>query len=229
MLLQAGIDFVTNNSKKGWRKESDRRIEMPDYPERAVLEGIVNALIHRSYTELGSEVHIDMFDDRIEIYSPGGMVGGISLKDRDILKIPSKRRNPILADIFSRLKYMERRGSGFKKILSDYEKQENYSEKIRPVFDGEYDDFTLTLFNVNYNDTQDDTQDDTQESIEVKIEELIRGNNKISTKEMAEKLNVGVATIKRKIKTMSNLKYIGSGYSGHWELDYSGESVQREI
>ena len=78
-----------------------------------------------------------------------------------------------LADIFSRLKYMERRGSGFKKILSDYEKQENYSEKIRPIFDGEYDDFTLTLFNVNYNDTQDDTQDDTkddtQESIEVKI------------------------------------------------------------
>ena len=223
VLLQAGIDFVTNNSKKGWRKESDRRIEMPDYPERAVLEGIVNALIHRSYIELGSEVHIDMFDDRIEIYSPGGMVGGISLKDRDILKIPSKRRNPILADIFSRLKYMERRGSGFKKILSDYEKQENYSEKIRPIFDGEYDDFTLTLFNVNYNDTQDDTQDDTkddtQESIEVKIEKLIRGNNKISTKEMAEKLNVGVATIKRKIKTMSNLKYIGSGYSGHWELD----------
>ena len=110
-----------------------------------------------------------------------------------------------------------------KKILSDYEKQENYSEKIRPIFDGEYDDFTLTLFNVNYNDTQDDTQDDTkddtQESIEVKIEKLIRGNNKISTKEMAEKLNVGVATIKRKIKTMSNLKYIGSGYSGHWELD----------
>lgn len=68
---------------------------------------------------------------------------------------------------------------------------------------------------MNYNDTQDDTQ----ESIEVKIEKLIRGNNKISTKEMAEKLNVGVATIKRKIKTMSNLKYIGSGYSGHWELD----------
>lgn len=76
---------------------------------------------------------------------------------------------------------------------------------------------------MNYNDTQDDTQDDTkddtQESIEAKIEKLIRGNNKISTKEMAEKLNVGVATIKRKIKTMSNLKYIGSGYSGHWELD----------
>lgn len=107
VLLQAGLDFVTNNSKKSWKKVSDARIEMPDYPERAVLEGLVNALIHRSYTELGSEVHIDMFDDRIEIYSPGGMVNGISLKGRDILNVPSKRRNPILADIFSRLKYME--------------------------------------------------------------------------------------------------------------------------
>lgn len=53
---------------------------MPDYPDRAVLEGVVNALIHRNYMEIGSEVHIDMFDDRIEIYSPGGMVSGISLE-----------------------------------------------------------------------------------------------------------------------------------------------------
>ena len=120
-LLQSVPDFVRNNSKKAWRKVDDGRIEMPDYPDRAVLEGVVNALIHRNYMEIGSEVHIDMFDDRIEIYSPGGMVSGISLEGKDLLKIPSKRRNPILADIFSRLKYMERRGSGFKKILADYE------------------------------------------------------------------------------------------------------------
>ena len=70
-----------------------------------------------------------MFDDRIEIYSPGGVVSGISLEGKNLLKIPSKRRNPILADIFSRLKYMERRGSGFKKILADYEGQ---VELMRP-------------------------------------------------------------------------------------------------
>lgn len=222
VLLQAGLDFVTNNSKKSWKKVSDARIEMPDYPERAVLEGLVNALIHRSYTELGSEVHIDMFDDRIEIYSPGGMVNGISLKGRDILNIPSKRRNPILADIFSRLKYMERRGSGFKKIVADYEKQPNYTEDIRPIFDGEYEDFILTLFNVNYDDTQSDTQDDTQDDTQVNVEDriikLIQDNSKISTKEMAEELGVGIATIKRKIKNMPNVIYIGSGYSGHWEI-----------
>ena len=115
-----------------------------------MLEGVVNALIHRNYLEIGSEVHIDMFDDRIEIYSPGGMVSGISLEGKNLLKIPSKRRNPILADIFSRLKYMERRGSGFKKILADYEGQVEFDETKMPVFDADNDDFTLTLYNLNY-------------------------------------------------------------------------------
>ena len=59
---------------------------------------------------------VDALDDRIEIYSPGGMVSGISLEGKDLLEIPSKRRNPISADIFSRLKYMERTDGGFKII-----------------------------------------------------------------------------------------------------------------
>ena len=115
-----------------------------------MLEGVVNALIHRNCLEIGSEVHIDMFDDRIEIYSPGGMVSGISLEGKNLLKIPSKRRNPILADIFSRLKYMERRGSGFKKILADYEGQVEFDYNKMPVFVADNDDFTLTLYNLNY-------------------------------------------------------------------------------
>lgn len=233
-LLQAGTDFVKNNSKKAWRKVGDGRIEMPDYPERAVLEGIVNALIHRSYTEIGSEVHIDMFDDRIEIYSPGGMVSGISLKGRDLLRIPSKRRNPVLADIFSRLKYMERRGSGFKKILADYERQEEFDETKMPVFDADNDDFTLILYNLNYgndymlpaneiesgtqDDTHDDTQCDTQDDTQEKIIKMIKVNPQVSTAGMAKELGISVATVKRKIKKMSNVSYVGSGYSGHWEV-----------
>ena len=232
-LLQDGTDFVRNNSKKAWRKVGDGRIEMPDYPDRAVLEGVVNALIHRNYMEIGSEVHIDMFDDRIEIYSPGGMVSGISLEGKDLLKIPSKRRNPILADIFSRLKYMERRGSGFKKILADYEGQVEFDETKMPVFEADNDDFTLTLYNLNYGsnyaihaneekiqgDTQDDTQGDTQDDTEEKIIKMIKDNPQVSTADMAKELKIGIATVKRKIKKMSNVSYVGSGYSGHWEIN----------
>ena len=88
---------------------------MPEYCERSVFEALVNALIHRDYLVLGSEVHIDIYDDRLTIYSPGGMADGTLIQERDIYKISSTRRNPLLADIFERLGYMERQGSGFKK------------------------------------------------------------------------------------------------------------------
>lgn len=81
--------------------------------------------------QTGSEVHIDMFDDRIEIYSLGGMVSGILLKDKDIMQILSNRRNLVLADVFNRLRFKERRGSGFKKIMLDYEEQPGCSEKVK--------------------------------------------------------------------------------------------------
>ena len=153
-LLQDGLDFVINNSKKVWKKTEDGRIEMPDYPERAILEGLVNAIIHRNYLEIGSEIHIDMFDNRIEIYSPGGMLDGSNVQDRDIMQIPSRRRNPVIADIFNRLKYMERRGSGFKKIISDYKMQPHYVETMQPRFYSENDSFLLILMNLNYQEKQ---------------------------------------------------------------------------
>lgn len=61
--LQDAVAFVRNNSHRRWWKEADYREELPDYPERAVTEVICNAIIHRDYMELGSEIHIDMYDD----------------------------------------------------------------------------------------------------------------------------------------------------------------------
>lgn len=149
-LLQDSMSFVSRNTKKAWRKTGNGRIEMPDYPDTAVLEGIVNALIHRDYMELGSEVHIDMFDDRMEIYSPGGMPDGCKVQDLDLRNVSSRRRNPIIADIFNRLKYMDRRGSGFKKILDSYEFQEHYTEEMKPEFRSSNSEFWLIFKNLNY-------------------------------------------------------------------------------
>lgn len=226
-LLQSGIEFVTSHSMKAFKKLADRRVEYPEYPDRAVMEGLVNALIHRNYMEVGSEVHIDMYDDRLEIYSPGGMFSGKTLKEQGILSVPSKRRNPILADIFGRLNYMERRGSGFKKIISDYQFQENYTEKLAPVFDDSNGDFVLTLYNLNYNviqtdpqgDPQTDPQGDPQDDSANSIIKLMRNNPKITREEIAKLLGVSPSTIKRRIGRMTNVHYVGSGYSGHWEID----------
>ena len=92
---------------------------MPEYVERSYHEALINGLAHRDYLINGSEVHIDIYDDRMEIYSPGGMPDGSLIQERDPLTVPSTRRNPILADVLNRLGYMERKGSGFEKIISD--------------------------------------------------------------------------------------------------------------
>lgn len=150
-LLQNGNEFVKNNSKKRWKKTGSGRIEMPDYPDQAVHEALVNALIHRDYTEIGSEVHIDIYDDRLEIYSLGGMIDGSIVQNLNTDNVASKRRNPVIADIFSRMHFMERRGSGFKKIKSDYRKAVNYNPEIEPVFTSTSSSFFVTLYNLNYN------------------------------------------------------------------------------
>ena len=163
-LLQSGCDFVRNNSKVRFVKEARYRIDKPDYAERAVTEAIVNALIHRDYIVLGSEIHIDMYDDRIEIQSPGGMFEGMPVQECDIEAIGSVRRNPVIAGLFHRMKYMERRGSGLKKILSETEKLPGYTPGLRPEFFSTSSDFRVILKNVNFNlhtcTVQDRAQDE---------------------------------------------------------------------
>ncbi len=150
-LLQNGTEFVKNNTKKRWKKTGTGRVEMPEYPEQAVHETLVNALIHRDYMEIGSEVHIDIFDDRMEIYSPGGMFDGSIVQNLDTDNVASKRRNPVIADIFSRMHFMERRGSGFKKIKADYRHAVNYRSEVEPLFKSTPTSFFVTLYNLNYN------------------------------------------------------------------------------
>ena len=98
----------------------------------------------------GSEVHIDIFDDRMEIYSPGGMMDGSLVQDLNTDTVPSKRRNPVIADVFSRMNYMERRGGGFKKIKADYHRAVNFREALEPQFYSDRTNFIVTLFNLNY-------------------------------------------------------------------------------
>ena len=148
--LQDAVSFVRNNSKKRWWKEDDYREELPDYPERAVTETIVNAIIHRDYMQMGSEIHIDMYDNRLEVYSPGGMVDGRFIQQLDPLTVPSKRRNPLLADFFNRLGLMERRGSGMKKIIEAYRQYEHLTGYHVPEFTSNISEFHVTLWNLNF-------------------------------------------------------------------------------
>ena len=72
-------------------------------------------------------------------------------KEYDIYSIRSMRRTPVIADLFHRMKYMERRGSGLRKIVSETEKLPGYTEAYKPEFSSTATDFRVILKNVNYN------------------------------------------------------------------------------
>ena len=168
-LLQSGCEFIRNNSKVRFEKKAHYRVDKPDFADRAVTEALVNALIHRDYIILGSEIHIDLYDDRVEIVSPGGMFEGPPIQECDIRSIRSVRRNPVIADLFHRMKYMERRGSGLKKIISETEKLPGYTEQLKPEFFSNATDFRVVLKNVNYNLVPCTHQDNHQVTIPEQI------------------------------------------------------------
>lgn len=240
-LLKASLDFVKRNSKKMWKKGPVFRIEYPEYPERAVQEALVNALIHRDYSVIGSEVHVDIYDDRLEIYSPGGMYDGTFIQDINPLNVSSIRRNPIIADVFARMDLMERRGSGLRKIIEAYEAEKNYKEELKPEFKSTESSFTTILKNLNY-DTQNVTQNDGQSEGQNegenegqndgkklkpkgrrnKIVKLMKENSNITTIELSHILLVSVSTIERDLKILTDektIEYIGSAKDGYWKVN----------
>lgn len=145
-LLQNAENFVRNNSKTPWTIQGMQRVERSDYPLKSVREALVNALIHRDYQVVGSEIHVDMFPDRLEITSPGGMLNGKLIQNMDLRHIPSLRRNQIISDVFARLRLMERRGSGIGRILSGYAGLDR-----QPEFFSDPDFFIVTLPNKGFN------------------------------------------------------------------------------
>ena len=213
-LIENGEAFIKRNCKMKWRKTANSREEMPEYVERSYHEALVNALAHRDYLVNGSEVHIDIYDDRMEIYSPGGMPDGSMIQDRDPLMVPSTRRNPVLADVFNRLGYMERKGSGFGKIISGYEFQINYDESKRPSFRSDRYQFTVVMPNLNYDVSHDFEENETMsesmsESMSEPMSKLERTRMQIILHylDTNKEINSSIAAklLKVEIKTASRL------------------------
>ena len=221
-LIENGEAFIKRNAKKMWKKTPNSRIEMPEYVERSYHEASVNALAHRDYLVNGSEVHIDIYDDRMEIYSPGGMPDGSLIQERDPLSVPSTRRNPVLADVFNRLGYMERKGSGFEKIISGYEFQVNYSEEKKPSFRSDRYQFTVIMPNLNYGVENIDISDvNSDVNLWSQIKEAINENPKVTQRELVGKLGVSFRQIQQNMAEMvstGEILRIGSKRSGHWEV-----------
>ena len=114
------------------------RIKKELIPEKAFRETIANALIHRTW-DVNSNIRISMYEDKIEVSSPGGLPSGISEKEYLNGQI-FQLRNPILANIFFRLKYIEMFGTGIRRINESYK---NYA--VKPAFEIFENSIKITL------------------------------------------------------------------------------------
>ena len=145
-MIEQAMDFVKKNSKVRIAIYGDgKRVDMPEYPLKAIREAVLNAIVHRDYsihTE-GTPIAIEMYADRIEIKNPGGLYGNIGV---ELLgKSRPDTRNEILANALEIMGVTENRYSGIPTINKELK---NYG-LADAVFKSENGAFTITIYNMN--------------------------------------------------------------------------------
>jgi ATP-dependent DNA helicase RecG len=111
-------EYIKLNNNQNSTFRGLKRIDHPDYPDYALREALLNTIVHRDYDYSASTI-INIFDNRIEFVSLGGLVKGITIED--ILGGVSQPRNIIIAAIFYRLELIEAYGTGIQRIMESYE------------------------------------------------------------------------------------------------------------
>ena len=190
------------------------------------LKAMVNHFIHRDYTVMGSEVHLDIYDDRLIVTSPGGMYNGMLIQDLDIKDVSSERRNPILANVMSQLDYMEKRGSGLTRICNETKTLDGYKDELKPVFKSTPTQFQAIIFASsdipNVGDHDGDMSETKLTERQQKILNLIKESPTITGRQMSETLTVSQRTIERDLSALQKLgvlKHEGKDNDGVWVLN----------
>ena len=121
------VAFAVRNMRVAARKEP-ARVDMPQYSDKALFEAVVNAVAHRDYSMRGSRIRLSMFEDRLEIQSPGALPNNLTV---DGMEVRQATRNQTLASVLGRMSvggvrgsedrgyFMERRGDGVPIILRE--------------------------------------------------------------------------------------------------------------
>ena len=179
-----------------------------DYPVEAIREALLNAVVHREYS-FGASTLVNIYEDRIEFLSLGGIISGLSLEA--VMLGVSQSRNEKLADVFYRLHLIEAYGTGIQKILLNYK---NYN--LKPVFKAETGAFQVILPNIHY-------QSEIEENIEKQPLVLADEYKKIinfleqgtkSRKEIQEYIELSqskIITMLRELLSLGLIVKIGNG------------------
>ncbi|MFA5141246.1 MAG: ATP-binding protein [Elusimicrobiota bacterium] len=209
------------------------REDICEIPMEALREAVVNALMHRDYGVTGTQISVDVFDDRIEITNPGGLPKGLSQKA--LGKGVSIRRNERVADLFARLHKVERAGTGIQRM------RESLARAGLKAPDFEVDGFFRTVFHrspefslrgVVSKSGQISGQKKWSELAETQraVLRAIEGAPGTSRKKLSESLAINPSAVQRHIhnlKAWGLLRRVGPDKGGHWEVsvpEYEGRA-----
>ena len=180
------------------------RTDKKDYPEDALREALLNSIVHRDYSFSASTL-INVYSDRIEFVSIGGLPEGIEIDD--IMLGLSVCRNPKLAAIFYRLELIEAYGTGIPKMMKSYE-----GTGLVPIIEVTNNAFKITLPNLNSVVKENRTEVDLNK--EKLILDFIKHNGSIVRKDVEKMLGVSQATSVRILKDMISkgiIHQVGNG------------------
>ena len=170
-----------------------------DYPLEAIREALLNAVVHREYSFSGSTL-VNIYEDRIEFISLGGIISGLSL-DSIMLGV-SQSRNEKLANVFYRLHLIEAYGTGIKKIFTNYEKY-----NMKPIIRAEVGAFQVVLPNIHY--VKKIENDNTEIKFIYKdILDFIEKKGGTTRKEIEEYINLSQTRVITLLKEMLELNLI---------------------
>ena len=210
--IEETIAFFKKNVKRGAKIEGVYRKEEYEYPETAIREAVVNAICHRDYSRKGADIKFVIFDNRIEITSPGGLLPQISLSD--LGTGVSELRNKIIGRIFNETGLIEGWGTGIRRIRKQIEEK----GVVPPEFRESNGFFKAIIYNEPLQERFELDKD------EKEIIAYIQKHGKAGTKDLEKVLGKSKATIKRKIRTLTENGYLiwkgksKKDPSGHYEL-----------
>jgi ATP-dependent DNA helicase RecG len=208
--VYAHLDTYNRNHAevKGLYREENR-----DYPEDALREVLLNALVHRDYA-FSSSTLVSVFDDRIEFVSVGGLPKGVSLDD--ILLGLSIPRNEKLANVFYRLRLIEAYGTGIPKIIRSYD---DCNKKPELLTTGNA--FKIILPNRNANGHKVTVSQYAFNENEEKIIALLAEQNEIVRKDVEASLNISQAMAVRLLRSLLDkeaIQVVGGGKKSRYRM-----------